>query len=242
MRVRSRSAREDILSEIKLALSRSDTGQSKSESIQGDLPVTGERGRLVELIKARCAESCVALAAQFETELAAVGGLVHHASNAAAVCDSVVRIAATHHARSALGWDVALIEELGLVKRLEEADIQFFTFGQGIRTAEGADIGITTVDYALADTGTLVVRSGDGRARSASLLPPVHIALLKPHRIIGGLDDLFPLLAWDGEQSGGGLDSAVALITGPSRTADIELTLVVGVHGPQELHVILIDE
>lgn len=67
-------------------------------------------------------------------------------------------------------------------------------------------------------------------------------ALLKPHQIISGLDDLFPLLAWDREQSGGSLDSAVALITGPSRTADIELTLVVGVHGPQELHVILFDE
>lgn len=256
MRVRSSPAREDILSEIKLALSHSDKGQPISDSTEGDVSVTGERGRLVDAIKTRCAESQVALVDQFERELTAVGGLFHHAANADAVCDFVVRIAATHNARSALAWDVGLIDELGLGKRLKEADIKFFISRRDIRVeagsagapvaefrvAEAADIGITAVDYALADTGTLVLRSGDGRARSVSLLPPVHVALLKPQQIISGLDDLFPLLARDREKSGGSLDSAVAFITGPSRTADIELTLVVGVHGPQELHVVLLDE
>jgi L-lactate dehydrogenase complex protein LldG len=70
--------------------------------------------------------------------------------------------------------------------------------------------------------------------RTASLLPPIHVAILRPEQILRGLDDLFALLA-----TGDELSSAVTLITGPSRTADIELTLVVGVHGPQQLHVIL---
>jgi L-lactate dehydrogenase complex protein LldG len=141
-----------------------------------------------------------------------------------------------------------LINELGLETKLAEAEIQFVTCCEGIgaedftRRVEAADIGVTSVDYALADTGTLVLRAGHGRARSISLLPAVHIAVLKPGQIISGLDDLFPLLAETCERSSGSLDSALTFITGPSRTADIELTLVVGVHGPQELHVILLDE
>ena len=79
------------------------------------------------------------------------------------------------------------------------------------------------------------------QARSASLLPHIHIALVMPDQFVSGLDDLFPLLRFDLRVHNRKLCSAVTFITGPSRTADIELTLVVGVHGPQELHVILLD-
>ena len=95
------------------------------------------------------------------------------------------------------------------------------------------------VDYALADTGTLVLLSREGRARSVSLLPSVHIALIRPEQVIEGLDDMFSLMR-DGTDRDKVPSSAVTFITGPSRTADIELTLVVGVHGPQELHAILL--
>jgi L-lactate dehydrogenase complex protein LldG len=111
-----------------------------------------------------------------------------------------------------------------------------------IRTAALADLGLTGVDYALAETGTLVLSAGKGQARAISLLPPVHIAVLRPEQVIPGLTDLFPLLRRDTEAAGGTLSSAVTFITGPSRTADIELTLVVGVHGPQQLHVIFIGD
>jgi L-lactate dehydrogenase complex protein LldG len=102
--------------------------------------------------------------------------------------------------------------------------------------AAEARLGITAVDYALADSGTLCLLAGKRQPRTASLLPPIHVAILRPEQILRGLDDLFALLP-----SGDDLSSAVTLITGPSRTADIELTLVVGVHGPQQLHVILAD-
>jgi len=76
--------------------------------------------------------------------------------------------------------------------------------------------------------------------RSISLLPPVHVAILRSQQILPGLSELFPLLGR--EQNGNRkLSSAITFITGPSRTADIELKLVVGVHGPQELHVLLVD-
>jgi L-lactate dehydrogenase complex protein LldG len=74
------------------------------------------------------------------------------------------------------------------------------------------------------------------------LLPPLHVALVKPEQIIAGLDDLFPLMRYADEAANRELTSAVTFITGPSRTADIELTLVVGVHGPQELHVIVLKQ
>ena len=90
-----------------------------------------------------------------------------------------------------------------------------------------ADVGITSADYALADTGTLVMLSSPQEARLISLLPPAHIAVVPRERILTGLDELFSVLPNPAEQT-----SSMVLITGPSRTADIEQILVRGVHGP----------
>lgn len=96
-------------------------------------------------------------------------------------------------------------------------------------------VGITGADYALADTGTLVLLSSPQEARMISLLPPAHIAVVPRDRILTGLDELFSLVPQPAE-----LTSAMVLITGPSRTADIEQFLVRGVHGPGELHVVVV--
>lgn len=101
--------------------------------------------------------------------------------------------------------------------------------------AAAVDAGITAADYGLADTGTLVVFASETEGRLLSLLPPVHIAVLAKGRLLTGLDELFLLRPQPLADS-----SAMVLITGPSRTADIELILVRGVHGPGELHVILV--
>jgi L-lactate utilization protein LutC len=98
------------------------------------------------------------------------------------------------------------------------------------------DIGIGGVDYALADTGTLVLFSKNASGRWPSLAPTVHIALLPADRILPSLESLFA--QWGPEEKLSFLGSAVVFITGPSRTADIELKLVMGAHGPKELHVI----
>jgi L-lactate dehydrogenase complex protein LldG len=96
------------------------------------------------------------------------------------------------------------------------------------------DIGITSADYALADTGTLVMLSSPQEARMISLLPPAHIAVVPRERILTGLDELFSVLPHPAEAS-----SSMVLITGPSRTADIEQILVRGVHGPGHLTVVV---
>jgi L-lactate dehydrogenase complex protein LldG len=96
------------------------------------------------------------------------------------------------------------------------------------------DVGITSADYALADTGTLVMLSSPQEARMISLLPPAHIAVVPRARILTGLDELFSLLPNPAEAT-----SSMVLITGPSRTADIEQILVRGVHGPGVLSVVV---
>jgi L-lactate utilization protein LutC len=98
------------------------------------------------------------------------------------------------------------------------------------------DVGITSADYALADTGSLVFFSESGESRLLSLLPPCHIAVIESSKIVPSLDDVFRLRPMPAAES-----SAMVVITGPSRTADIEMRLVRGVHGPGEIHVIIID-
>jgi L-lactate dehydrogenase complex protein LldG len=97
------------------------------------------------------------------------------------------------------------------------------------------DVGITSADYALADTGTLVMLAGPSEARLISLLPPAHIAVVPRDRILTGLDELFSILPRPAEQT-----SSMVLITGPSRTADIEQILVRGVHGPGQITVVIV--
>ena len=101
-----------------------------------------------------------------------------------------------------------------------------------------ADLGITGVDYAIAETGTCVIIPTTGSSRLVSLLPPVHIALVERGQVLPSLDELFTLRRHD--FVAGDLGSYMSLITGPSRTADIEYKLVTGVHGPGEVHMVLI--
>jgi L-lactate dehydrogenase complex protein LldG len=95
---------------------------------------------------------------------------------------------------------------------------------------EGA--GVSEARYGLADTGSVVLLSSD-EPRARSLLPWVHVTLLREDRILAGLAELFEALGDD-------LPSSVAIVTGPSRSADIEQRLAVGVHGPGEVHVVLL--
>lgn len=101
-------------------------------------------------------------------------------------------------------------------------------------------VGVTTADFCLADTATLVLRTGPDRPRSVSLVPSIHVAVVSADRLLADLGELYGLLRWDPDQRRRGLSSCLSLITGPSKTADIEATLVHGAHGPRELHLILV--
>ena len=103
-----------------------------------------------------------------------------------------------------------------------------------------SDLGITGADYAVAETGSVVILPRPGLSRLVSLVPPIHIALVQPQDVVATLDDVFLFRRLEYHRSGGDPDRYLNFITGPSRTADIEQQLVVGVHGPKEVHLIIL--
>jgi L-lactate dehydrogenase complex protein LldG len=103
-----------------------------------------------------------------------------------------------------------------------------------------AFIGITSADFCMAETATLVMRARPGQARSVSLVPSIHIAVISVDQIIADLKELYALLKWDPEAQKEGLTNCMTFISGPSKTADVEATMVHGAHGPREVHVFVI--
>ncbi|MDA0263720.1 MAG: lactate utilization protein [Chloroflexi bacterium] len=101
-------------------------------------------------------------------------------------------------------------------------------------------MGITGADFALAETGSVIVLPRKGLSRLVSVVPPVHVALVRPEDVLESMDDLFLLRRLEYHQQGGEMGSYLNFITGPSRTADIEMTIVEGVHGPKEVHMIIL--
>lgn len=129
-------------------------------------------------------------------------------------------------------WDSVHIPIPNLDEALDNAGI--------IRVDQDANVrvGLTGVDAALAATGSIVLKSGEGRFRAASLLTPVHIAVVTADQILPDLE------SWWGQQQNSGLNhiqqySNIVVITGPSRTADIAMELVMGMHGPREHHLVI---
>ena len=105
--------------------------------------------------------------------------------------------------------------------------------------SNGADlVGITGCYCALAETGTLVLLSGSQTIASTHLLPETHIALVPASRIVAGMEDAFALLRT--EHAGAEMmPRAINMVSGPSRTGDIEQTIVLGAHGPYRVHIVV---
>ncbi len=109
-----------------------------------------------------------------------------------------------------------------------------------IKESAGSFIGITSADYCIAETGTLVLRTAPGNERSVSLLPSIHVAVIKLEQIIADFKELYTLLDKVLENDPEGMENGMTFITGPSKTADIEATMVHGAHGPREVYIYVI--
>jgi L-lactate dehydrogenase complex protein LldG len=180
-------------------------------------------------------------------EIDAVGGRAHLVADLEAARFSLAKLLEQYQPTSAYCWQHPLLDRIGLaellaerqIARVDHASLADLTPDEQLKIALAADIGITSATFAVAETGSLAMASGPGAERGASLLPPVHVAIVERSQIV---PDLFDLFAHYGATGADTMPSNLVLITGPSKTGDIELQLTTGVHGPGEWHVIVVSE
>jgi len=209
------SAREEILGRIRANLAQVDSLELPEEGAAGQGEPVGSDD----------------LVARFREVLERVDGRVHRVRDEAEARAVLLRLAEERGARR------VLVSDADVVARLVEGTQLSVVESRASREEQlEAQLGLTTAQWAIAETGTLVLVSDRERHRLASLLPETHVAVLEASAILPSLGAALAAVSQD-ELAG----RTVTFVTGPSRTADIELTLVVGVHGPRELHVLLID-
>ncbi|MBW2438640.1 MAG: lactate utilization protein [Desulfobacterales bacterium] len=146
-----------------------------------------------------------------------------------------------------VAWDHPLVERLDLPAALSGQNVPLFVTESKAFADEDirqqvidAYIGVTAADFCMADTATLVMRARPGQARTVSLVPAIHMAVITLDQIIADLKELYALLRWDPHERQEGLTNCLTFISGPSKTADIEATMVHGAHGPREVHLFVI--
>jgi L-lactate dehydrogenase complex protein LldG len=178
------------------------------------------------------------LTEMFREELEAVGGhcvVVRSEVEAAGALNDIIVELGT---RLVPVRRIAL-SDAPLVRRLAGAVAAEVANTPDVADLFDCDVGVTSAQAAIAETGTLVLESECERHRLVSLLPPVHIAIVKAADICLSLGEALRFVRRDGPVA---MSRTITFITGPSRTADIELTLAIGVHGPKELYVIVYEE
>ncbi len=143
------------------------------------------------------------------------------------ISDALQQLIAEQGIKKAALWDTKYLCYLKVAECLEEMGVELVLAQSGKVALADCDLGITEADFALAETGTIGLLSSADKPRAVSLLPRVHLAIFTPDALCADLEQVFN----DAKKS-----PYLIFITGPSRTADIELTVTLGVHGPKELY------
>ncbi len=228
-----------MLGRVRMALGRSASG--------GGIP----REMLPELGKALAPIPAALLVEHFEAEFREVGGTPHRVDSASALRQTLVEI--LPEGSSVVLSRNPILARVGIVETLKRLNCAAACWPAEIPAAFGrqcfsAAAGITGADFVLAESGTLVLTSKTEGSQLASLAPPIHIALYRREQVVESLEEIFAGLRIGpepGEQSAsseGSPGRSTVLITGSSRTADIEQISIRGVHGPTQAHAILIEE
>ena len=216
-------ARQEILSSIATHLAASAPFDARETPVDRPvvLPAQPVASNLIDL---------------FKQNIEAVDGHCIIAHSKGEIADALTQIISALQKTKLRAQRIAISDAPEVERLMHMTDLQIEELGIAPGASEifGFDVGITTVQAAIAETGTLVLDSARERHRFVSLVPPVHIAIVDASAIYATLGEALAML-----QNSKDLSPAVTFITGPSRTADIELTLTIGVHGPQELYVII---
>ena len=176
--------------------------------------------------------------ARFIEELEALGGHGERAGTLEEAREYVLNLARERKADLLVRWDVEYLDELAADGPLREAGVEVALWRDlpdPGKIAGRADIGLSTATWAIAETGSLVLEHGPGQGRGVTLLPPTYVAILPADKVLRTVPEAIRKYA------GGALPANVCFHTGPSRSGDIEMSLVVGMHGPGDVHVILVD-
>jgi len=175
--------------------------------------------------------------ARFLEELEALGGHGIRVGSLEEARDHVLSMVRERDAKLLVRWDVEELEELGVDGPLVDSGVEVSVWRdlEDFREVAGrADVGLSTAAWAIAETGTLVLEGGPGMGRSVTLLPPTYVAVVPVEKILRTVPEAIEKYA------GKRLPANVCFHTGPSRSGDIEMSLFVGMHGPGDVHVILV--
>ena len=210
-----------------------------------DLPSLQEEA---QRIRTRIAKTRPAILDKFAEVAQVRGWNVHRASNPESAMAHIQSLADSLGVKNAVRSDQEVFGHVMVDAPLEATGIGVTTITHGPDSSReflrssiiAADIGFSGADYAVVETGSVIVLPRKGLSRLVSLVPPVHLALVRPEDLIESLDDLFLLRRLEYQEKSGDMGSYLNFITGPSRTADIEMTIVEGVHGPKEVHMVIL--
>ena len=246
--------RDEFLGNVRKALGRPHGSASVPNAdaaalSQGDAAVDERARSIISDAEARAEE----LMSQLEMSASQLGWNVARWKQPEQAAQYIEELARDSKARSVVRSAHSVLERLKLDERLAGlgVEVQLMAVEVGAQESDisqrrsqlreqaiHADLGITGADYAIAETGSCVLLAGKGVSRLVGLLPPVHIVVVQKGQVLPGLDELFTLRRRDFLQGRGG--SYMNIISGPSRSADIEQTLVTGVHGPGEVHMVML--
>lgn len=199
----------------------------------GSTPIS-QRPAIYQSRQARAADSEIQL---FLDELKKLSGVGQRLAPAG-VAGALKTIVAEKDIRKATVWNTPLLRQLQITELLSSLGVEIVPSTAdtltGTRKHEMAlcDLGITEADYLLPETGTIVLHSSAEMPRAVSLLPRIHLAIVRPEMLRPDMHQVFA----EAKDS-----NYLVFVTGPSRTADIELTTTLGVHGPKELFVWIVD-
>ncbi len=175
--------------------------------------------------------------ARFLQEWKELGGHGERVKNLTEAKQYILDLAKDREAKKLVRWDVPELDKLDVDKSLAQAGVEVSVWRdlEDFReVASAADIGLSTSEWAIAETGSLVLESGPGKGRTVTLLPPTYVALVPVEKILRTLSEAIQKYA------DGNLPANVCFHTGPSRSGDIEMSLAIGVHGPGDVHVLVV--
>jgi L-lactate dehydrogenase complex protein LldG len=207
-----------------------------------DAPPRPKQYQPVALVPDESREGLIAL---FSQQTTALLGEIFVVDRDEAACKQVLELLHAHQTTDLLAWDFAHIPVAGLKAAIETLDIAIHHpethdeyRGEVIESIRHAQVGLTGADAAIAATGTLIVSTGPGKGRIPTVLAPNYIVVIEAAQILPRLEN------WVAQQRTDNLSlfrdhANVCFISGPSRTGDIEMTLILGVHGPGRVQIIV---